>query len=154
MIFALLIIYQIKHFLCDFPFQTPYMMGKFKGGCEWIGPLSAHAGAHAIATTSIALFFKPELALVLGMLDFFAHFCVDRVKASPRMLGRFKALSGAEYVEATAASRWTSNHPELEMHKKNAFKRLKSNTYFWWALGADQMAHHLTHYLIIFLLLR
>lgn len=24
---------------------------------------------------------------------------------------------------------------------------------FWWCLGADQSAHHLTHYLIIFLIL-
>ena len=25
--------------------------------------------------------------------------------------------------------------------------------YFWWALGADQMAHHFTHYAFIFILL-
>jgi hypothetical protein len=32
--------------------------------------------------------------------------------------------------------------------------RRQGNTLFWWSLGvADQMAHHLTHYLIIWLLL-
>ena len=31
--------------------------------------------------------------------------------------------------------------------------RFKSNTYFWWALGWDQMMHHLTHYVILFFFL-
>ncbi len=26
------------------------------------------------------------------------------------------------------------------------------NKYFWWALGGDQMAHHLTHYFFIYMI--
>ena len=36
MIYLLLVIYQIKHFLCDYPLQGKFMLGKFKGGLEWI----------------------------------------------------------------------------------------------------------------------
>lgn len=35
------------------------------------------------------------------------------------------------------------------MLETRAWKRIKSNTYFWWALGLDQMVHHLTHYVFI-----
>ena len=118
-IFLLLLLFQVKHFLCDFPFQTPYMLGKFKGGTDWIVPLSAHAGVHFLGTTAIAAFYCGWSAIALGVLDFAVHFVVDRIKASPSLGGRWKP----------------------------------DNRYFWWALGADQMAHHLTHYLIIALIL-
>ena len=38
--------------------------------------------------------------------------------------------------------------------KPQTLAKIKSNTYFWWALGWDQMMHHLTHYLLIYLMLR
>jgi len=28
------------------------------------------------------------------------------------------------------------------------------NKFFWWSLGVDQMAHHLTHYFIIYMILK
>lgn len=116
-VFLLLIIYQVKHFLCDYPLQTPYMLGKFKGGRDWILPLFAHAGVHAAGTLLIGLLFAPlyRIAILLAILDFAAHFTIDRIKV----------VKGA--------------YPMTD-------KR------FWWALGADQMAHHLTHYAIISML--
>ncbi len=116
--FLLLVIYQLKHFLCDYPLQTQYMLGKFKGGDEWKLPLTAHAGVHAAGTLLIGLFFAPVygIAILLALLDFFAHFIIDRIKV----------LKG--------------NYPGND-------KR------FWWALGADQMAHHFTHYAIIAILI-
>lgn len=121
-IFILLIVFQLKHFIADYPLQTAYMLGKMNA-TGWIKPLAAHALVHALGTALITvIFFNPAywvdtvlLATVLGTIDFIIHFTVDRIKASPNLGGR-----------------WSPTQP-----------------YFWWALGADQMAHHLTHYMFI-----
>lgn len=114
-IFLLLILFQIKHFVCDYPLQGRYMLGKFnKEG--WELPLLAHAGVHFIGTFLIAWFFGLWIAVGVALFDFVVHFVVDKVKVE--------------------ASRKT-NHSEPQ---------------FWWYLGLDQMAHHLTHYAIIAIL--
>lgn len=126
-LFTLLILFQLKHFICDYPLQTPYMLGKMKA-TGWVKPLAAHATIHALFTFIISMWFiiitLPGVGFILiptllALLDFTIHFVVDRLKASPSIGGRFKP----------------------------------DQPYFWWALGADQMAHHLTHYLIIFILI-
>lgn len=139
-ILILLVAYQLKHWLCDYRFQTPYMLGKFKPE-GWLGPLAAHAGAHAFGTFLLgsavmvwevsqglapAAYFPsladnmaanfPRLAFCLAALDFVVHFVVDRVKV---VTGRG--------LDATQPR-------------------------FWRQLGADQAAHHLTHYAIIAIL--
>lgn len=134
MIFVLLVIFQIKHFVADYPLQTPYMLKKFLGGRDWIIPLACHAGVHALFTLLIALAVKPEVAFLVAGIDFTLHFIMDRIKASPNMLGKYKALTAKDYMSST---------PEQKKH----------NTYFWWSLGLDQSVHHLTHYLIIWILL-
>lgn len=132
--FLLLALFQVKHFFADFPLQTPYMLQKFKLK-GWVLPLAAHAVVQASFTILISIWLKPELAVLLGLFDFVVHFIMDRIKASPNLLGRYKLLSAAEYPGATLAAR-------------------KSNTYFWWALGFDQMVHQLSYLVIIFFLLR
>ena len=118
-IFLLLIAFQIKHFICDYPLQGTYMLGKLRD-TTLVLPLAAHAAVHATATFLIAIWFSLHLAIILAITDFILHFTIDRLKASPNYGGRFKP----------------------------------DQTYFWWALGADQMAHHLTHYAFIFVLLQ
>lgn len=119
-LFILLILFQLKHFIADYPLQGQYMLGKFKSGTEWILPLTAHSSVHAIGTFIISILFVPfNIALSLAVLDFGLHFVMDRIKASPNILGRFSM----------------------------------DNKYFWWSLGFDQMFHHLTHYLIVFIIL-
>ncbi len=146
----LLVVFQIKHFVADYPCQTSYMMGKFKAQ-GWVLPLLAHAGVHGGLTFLIALAWSgsPLPAFGLSLLDLCVHFGVDRVKASPRLLGRFKPLFGEEFkaVQALAA-----NHRET-VAGYYAAKRLQQNTFFWWSLGLDQALHHLTHYAIIWFLL-
>lgn len=115
---ALLVVFQLKHFIADYPLQNEYMLGKFKAK-GWELPLAAHAGVHALFTFGIILCINPVMALPLAVLDFVIHFGVDRLKAAPNYGGKFK--------------------PDQKE--------------FWWALGADQMAHHLTHYAIIFVAL-
>ncbi len=110
----LLVLYQAKHFICDFPLQGRYMLGKFnKEG--WVLPLAAHASVHAAATFLITVFFVGWWAIPLAIADAIIHFCMDRIKASPYLWGRY-------------------NHSQPQ---------------FWYALGVDQMVHHLTHYVII-----
>lgn len=114
-IFLLLIAFQLKHFLCDYPLQGRYMLGKFKKE-GWEIPLAAHAAVHFVGTFLIAIFFGFKIALAVAALDFFVHFVVDKIK-----------------VEASRST----DHSKPE---------------FWWYLGLDQMAHHLTHYAIIAIL--
>ncbi|WNL62953.1 hypothetical protein [Citrobacter phage Ci1] len=114
-IFVLLIAFQIKHFLADYPLQGKYMLGKFRDH-NWEVPLAAHAGLHATFTFVIAMFFGFEIALGVALLDFGIHFIVDRLKV-------------------VFSRGVTTQEPK-----------------FWWLLGLDQLAHHLTHYTIIAIL--
>ena len=140
-LFVLLVIFKLKHFIADYPFQTSYMLQKFKAGREFILPLTAHAGVHSLFTFYISIFFaalrRPEsaqaLPFYLALGDFTLHFIMDRVKASPGMLGRYKALSAAEFTNATDAQK-------------------KSNKYFWWSLGFDQMFHGISDLAVAFIL--
>jgi hypothetical protein len=155
-IFVLLIVYQIKHFLADYPLQGAYMLKKFMGGWQWVLPLAAHAGVHGLFTLAITLLVNPVLWW-LALVDFVAHFVMDRVKASPNLLGRYKAISGNEFMEIKPlledVQRWQgAGFTHLPDDHKDAVARMKSNVYFWWSLGLDQMVHHLTHYYIIWVL--
>lgn len=129
-IFILLLLFQIKHFVADYPLQTEYMLGKFKDR-GWILPLLSHAGVHSFFTFMIAsIFVTAWVALLLASFDLIVHFGMDRIKTSSRWLGKYKSLTATEYITA---------NPTQKRH----------NRYFWWALGFDQAVHHLTHYAII-----
>jgi hypothetical protein len=172
-LFTLLVVYQFKHFIADFPLQGSYMMGKFKPGFGFVLPLLAHVGVHGVFTFVIAFIFTTfraeastqdllsmggpisqwaiaHFALKLALFDMTCHFIMDRIKASPTMLGRFKALSAKEMGAIL------SYLPSLGKAgvKKQFGPELKSNTIFWNCLGLDQMVHHLTHYAIIYMLVR
>lgn len=163
LIFLLLVIYQIKHFLADYPLQGEFMLGKFKPDWSFVKPLLAHVGVHAAMTFVIAAFLVPlHIALLLGMVDATIHFVMDRLKAGPKYLGRFKPLTGEQWMLYKQASLDTSNKgpsgwalSETDAHntRANAKQKLRSNVLFWWALGLDQMVHHLTHYGVIYLII-
>ena len=116
-IFLLLVLFQIKHFICDYPLQTQYMLQKANKD-NWIKPLLAHSAVHSIGTFIVVSFFNIKLAFVLAFLDLILHFIVDRIKASPNI-----------------GNKWGIDKP-----------------YFWWALGLDQMAHHLINYVFIYII--
>lgn len=127
-VLGLLFIFQLKHFVADYPLQNKYMLGKFKADWSFLGPLTAHCLVHAYLTFIISLWVFHKMtgweavctSLGIAFFDFSVHFVMDRIKAGPRYLGRFN--------DAT-------------------------KPFFWWSLGFDQMVHHLIHYLIIFALL-
>ena len=169
MIWILLVVFQLKHFIADYPLQTPYMLGKFKPS-GWVLPLSCHCAVQAGFTYIIALaaLWNTEKGLLyatgFAWLDFAIHFAMDRIKASPELLGRYQSLSKEQFkglMEArTLAQRGTQfmmNHglqDESERIVAEIDRKFRGNTYFWWALGFDQMVHHLTDILIIFLIMQ
>ena len=159
----LLIAYQIKHWVADYPLQTEYMLGKFSPTPTiWLPALSLHALVHSLGTALIvswALFFSQRIhtnlwcwSVIVGaaLFDFVIHFTMDRVKASASMLGRFKQLDGSTFMNMKNILK---NANEDSNTLNAAKKRLWDNKFFWWALGFDQAIHHLTHYAIIFFLI-
>lgn len=91
-IFILLILFQVKHFLADFPLQTPYMLNKFKASWGFVVPLLSHGLTHALGTLVISYMFTQSIyySLKLAFLDLVVHSIMDRIKAGPKYLGRFK----------------------------------------------------------------
>lgn len=145
----LCVVFQFKHFIADYPLQGSYMLGKFKYK-DWVKPLAAHCAVHAVFTTAIALcFVSVKVALLCAALDFTIHFIMDRVKASPSLLGRYKALSAYEMIGVLNEK---AHDKKLGVYTPRLDEQLKHNTYFWWALGVDQMVHHLTDLLVIAIL--
>lgn len=165
MIWILLIVMQFKHFIADYLLQGKYMLGKFKDK-GWGLPLAAHCGVHFLFTFIISFItFYPEyryikgesqlsslilFGILLGLLDFGIHFVMDRIKASPQMLGRYQALSKNEMITEILPVINNTEHPQ----RGEATQRVKSNVLFWWSLGLDQMVHHLTDILIIYIILK
>jgi hypothetical protein len=147
---VLLVAFQFKHFLADYPFQTEFMLGKFKD-TGWFEPLAAHCAVHAFGTATIAYFVGAPgpLMYLLPLLDFVVHFLMDRQKASPYRWGRFKALTGDAFLKVKADAATGSYY-----ERNAALVALRDNKLFWWSLGFDQMVHHLTHYAIIGLLVQ
>ncbi len=159
LIFVLLVVMQLKHFLADYPLQGEYMLQKFdRRSRVWVPALAAHAGVHALFTLLIVSFVvgttpsgwvKP-LPVLLALLDFAVHFVMDRVKASPNLLGRFKPLDADGFRNMKSVIALGSCGSEMF---ERARSRLWGNRLFWWSLGLDQLVHHLTHYAIIACLL-
>lgn len=83
--YIMLVLYQVKHFLCDYIFQGKYMLGKLndKG---WFLPLLSHASCHALGTSIIVAIFAYfigttwTIALSVIAIDLVTHFFIDRCK--------------------------------------------------------------------------
>ena len=91
-VLILVIAFQIKHFVADYLIQMKfnhYFMRKFDH-TGWIVPLAVHSLSHGILSFLILLCVASfPLALILGIADTVIHFIMDRIKASPDMLGRY-----------------------------------------------------------------
>lgn len=114
---GLMIALLIKHFFADFPMQTPYMLKGKSSLTGWFLPLLSHAAVHAILTAAVlAVAGVPAtLIAVLATAELALHVAIDRLKAHPKLGGR-----------------WNPAQPQ-----------------FWWALGADQLAHGLCYCAIV-----
>lgn len=91
-VFILLVTFQLKHFIADYPLQREYMMRKTDVSWTFFVPLSVHCGVHGLLTLAICFFWAPQLWW-LALLDFAIHFLMDRMKSGPKYLGRFDDTS-------------------------------------------------------------
>ncbi|MEM7404474.1 MAG: DUF3307 domain-containing protein [Pseudomonadota bacterium] len=87
-VFGLLVTFQLKHFIADFPLQTSWMLNKRLPGWSFVLPLAAHCAVHAGITLLIVLIVHPTLWW-LALVDFCVHFVMDRCKSAAHYLGRF-----------------------------------------------------------------
>lgn len=91
LIFVLLFLFEVKHFICDYPLQNNYIV--FGKGLrdDWILPLVLHSAIHGLGTLFIlSMYFDLKLSVVLAVIDSASHFIIDRIKAHPDLLGRYK----------------------------------------------------------------
>lgn len=122
----------VKHFLADFPMQPPWIYlnkGKYghPGGV-------VHAGVHLGLTLPILCAFGVAFwpAFALAALEALAHYHIDWLK----VWGGKKA--GIELKPDLTRARWFFIGP-----------RVAIGDLFFWALGADQLAHFVCYYLIV-----
>ena len=157
--FFLNLLFGFKMFIADFLLQNEYMLGKFKEK-GWVIPLASHCLVHATFTIAILSVFCDWLPgyLIVGLsvFDFIIHFIMDRIKASPKILGRFENLSKTDFLNHEEKieywkSKGTTGLDWIETLNKTWIKRKQKNKYFWWALGFDQMVHDATHNIIIYI---
>lgn len=95
-VFVLLVVFQLKHFIADFPLQTEYMLRKTSSGWSFLKPLCFHCAVHAGLTLLICLWVNPSL-WYLSLFDFTIHFIMDRIKSGPRYLGRFNDVDRSSF---------------------------------------------------------
>lgn len=95
-LFILFVVFQVKHFVADFPLQFPYMLRKMSHGWEFVLPLSMHCGVHATLTFLITQMTVPSL-WYLTFVDFVIHFIMDRIKSGPKYLGRFNDVHRSSF---------------------------------------------------------
>ncbi|CAN5636829.1 hypothetical protein BH10BDE1_BH10BDE1_10980 [soil metagenome] len=98
-VFVLFVVFQLKHFVADFPLQNQYMLQKQRSDWSFIPPLALHCAIHAALTLAIVLLIQPRLWW-LSIFDFIVHFTMDRIKAGPRYLGRFSDVSRTSFWAA------------------------------------------------------
>lgn len=158
LLFLLLVLFQFKHLFADYFLQGEYMLQKFKPDWSFLRPLLAHVGVHATFTLLISVFIVSwPVAILLAFGDAFIHFIMDRLKAGPKYLGRFKPITGPEYIAYKATVMTNGQYNEIlarpSVAVADAKDKLRGNKLFWWSLGLDQMVHHLTHYGIIYLII-
>jgi hypothetical protein len=119
----ILILFQLKHFLGDFPLQTFYMLGKGKPGLAFVLPLGAHCTVHMVLSGMIIACFKSEY-LWLCVLEFIAHFVIDRIKAT------YKLPTG----------QWANEEKGKYLSK------------YYFAFGLDQMSHNVCYLIMAYIM--
>ena len=78
-IFLFLTLLQVKHFICDWVYQSE---DEVKHKEIYLHPLGiAHSAQHGLGTFIVSLrFFPPHVGVVLAVIDFLSHYHIDWVK--------------------------------------------------------------------------
>ena len=113
-VILLLALFGIKHFICDFVLQFPYMLAQ-KGTYGAEGGIH-HATIHAIGTWLIMIPFMGSFAVFPALFDMAAHYHIDWAKqqlnkgltVADRMFWVwFGADQGLHYLTYIAIIGWT-----------------------------------------------
>lgn len=124
MIILMMLAFVIKHYLCDFPLQTPYMLKKGAGGYDWVLPLLAHSWVHAIFSAVILVGFGQTQWIWVAGMEFIAHFIIDRIKATYKL-------------------------PQGKWEGAQKYENLSK---YYRAFGIDQLAHYITYILMLMII--
>ena len=98
------LVLMLKHFIVDLGMQQ-YLGPRAKH--EWLGDGHTHYLHHGLSTMFIALWFAPEIAVVLGLLDYVIHWHIDWGK---HHLNRFLKC------EARSVTWWWTNVLDQCLH--------------------------------------
>src|SRR6478609_7533311 len=91
----LLALLNVKHFVCDFLYQPPYMWQN-KGTYGHPGGI-LHSGFHAVVSFGLLLFFAtPLTAALLAIGEFFVHYHMDWFKMK---YNKFKGWTATTHNE-------------------------------------------------------
>jgi hypothetical protein len=149
-VFLLLVLFQVKHFVADYILQgwpwADFMLGKFRRE-QWVLPLASHCGVHMVLTLFlVALAGRGDLWWLM-LVDGGVHFVMDRVKAHPDLMGRWKPFGSAvEYHQAYVAA---TGQQLMRGLREDGYRKMWNNQLFWWSLGFDQAVHHLTDLFVV-----
>ena len=120
-IVVLLALLFVKHFVVDFPLQTPYQWQN-KGTYGHVGGI-IHSALHAIGTGLIVVFFIPD----------------------PTVLGKFLCATTVALLDGVI--HYHVDWAKMALNKKLGYTT--STNGFWNLLGADQLIHTLTYLVIV-----
>jgi hypothetical protein len=129
LLFILLVAFQLKHFIVDLALKTEYRLRQFEIRANFYRPLFSHCSLHAAATwliSAVTLWGKHGYA---GLVAPVAAASTDFV--SHLIIGGMRS-----------DVRWLGR-----------FKDPSKKT-FWVAASFSQVVHHLTHYVIVWHLVR
>jgi hypothetical protein len=107
-IFAVLVILEVKHFLCDYPLQTKYQVTN-KGTYGHPGGI-IHAGLHVIGTSFAFLVMTPTFVVGAAILvgEYLVHYHIDWTKEQVMRRTGFKSTDSAFW--------WTLGTDQLFHH--------------------------------------
>lgn len=74
----ILLLLQVKHFLADFVWQTDRMIQE--KGSYLAAHGIYHSGIHGLGTFLILTLLHPALGIIIGIVDFLAHYHIDWAK--------------------------------------------------------------------------
>jgi hypothetical protein len=104
-IFVLMFLFFTKHFIVDFPLQTPFQWMN-KGTYGHLGGI-LHSVLHGAATILILLFFTdPVTAAALGAADSFVHYHIDWAKMNINKKMGWAANTHAEFWTLMGLDQW------------------------------------------------
>jgi len=86
------LVLMIKHFIVDLGCQQ-YLGPRQKH--HWIGDGHTHYLHHGLATAFVALWFVPEIAVIIAILDYIIHWHIDWGKHHLNRYLKFEARSEA-----------------------------------------------------------